>query len=119
MEKTVFEKIRDREIPAKFVYEDEEVMAFWDVNPQAPVHILVVPKEAYQTLEQIPLDSPLPLRLVQVARRVAKQLGIEKNYRLAMNVGLQVQEVHHVHLHVMGGWRKPALAAKVAVVDPE
>ncbi len=107
MAKTVFEKIRDREIPAEFVYEDDEVMCFRDVNPQAPVHVLICPKHPYATLEEIPLESDLPGKLLRTARLVAGKLGIAKNYKLVMNVGRQVQEVYHVHLHLLGGWRAP------------
>ena len=107
MEKTVFEKIRDREIPAQFEYEDEQVMAFRDAHPQAPVHVLIVPKIAYVTLEDIPPEDNIQLKLILVARQVAAKLGIAKNYRLLMNVGRQVQEVPHVHLHLLGGWRAP------------
>ena len=107
MDKTVFEKIRDREIPAQFEYEDEQVMAFRDVHPQAPVHVLIVPKVAYATLEDIPPEDDIQLKLILVARQVAAKLGIAKNYRLLMNVGRQVQEVPHVHLHLLGGWRAP------------
>ncbi|MBQ6154410.1 HIT domain-containing protein [bacterium] len=105
-EKTIFEKIRDREIPATFEYEDEEVMVFRDAHPAAPVHVLICPKKAYATLEELTLDDGLQLKLIQVARQMAKKLGIEKNYRLLMNVGRQIQDVHHIHLHLMGGWQK-------------
>lgn len=107
MEKTVFEKIRDREIPATFEYEDDDVMAFRDVRPAAPVHVLIVPKKAYPTLEDIPVEDDIQLKLILVARQVAAKLGIAKNYRLQMNVGRQMQEVPHVHLHLLGGWRSP------------
>ncbi|MBQ6449698.1 HIT domain-containing protein [bacterium] len=107
MDKTVFERIRDREIPAQFEYEDDQVMAFRDIHPQAPVHVLIVPKVAYPTLEDIPPEDDLQLKLILVARQVANKLGIAKNYRLLMNVGRQVQEVAHVHLHLLGGWRAP------------
>jgi len=106
-EKTVFEKIRDREIPAQFVYEDEQVMAFRDINPVAPVHVLIVPKFPYPTLEDVPMNDQIMTTLIVTARQVAAQLGIDKNYRLLMNVGPGVQEVMHVHLHLLGGWRDP------------
>ena len=113
-EKTIFEQIRDHEIPATFEYEDDQVIAFRDAHPAAPVHILIVPRHAYPTLEDIPTDDPIQLHLLQVARQLAHRLGIEKNYRLTMNVGRQVQEVHHVHLHLLGGWSQPRHAGKMA-----
>ena len=106
-EKTVFERIRDREIPAQIEYEDEEIIAFHDAQPQAPVHLLIVPKKAYPTLEAIQMDDLLMLHLLQVARRLAAKMGIQENYRLLMNVGRQIQAVHHVHLHLLGGWACP------------
>ena len=105
--KTIFAKIRDREVPGEFVYEDEQVMAIKDINPQAPIHILIIPKKDYATLEEIDLDDTLQLHLLQTARQVAKQLDINRNYRLIMNVGRQIQDVPHVHLHLLGGWSDP------------
>ena len=104
--KTVFEKIRDRELPAAIVYEDDEFIAFNDLKPAAKVHVLIVPKTPYPTLEAVPLDDQLQLRLIQVARRVAKQLGISDNYKLHLNVGDKVQAVPHLHLHLLGGFTK-------------
>ncbi len=106
-EKTIFEKIRDREIPATFEYEDDDVMAFRDAYPAAPVHVLIVPKKAYATLEQIPLDDPIQAKLIRIAREMAAKLGISQNYRLTMNVGAGMQQVPHVHLHLQGGWKAP------------
>lgn len=105
--KTIFEKIRDKELPAKMVFEDAEIMVFHDISPAAPVHVLIVPKKAYATLEDIPLDDPLPSKLIQTARKMAHELNIAKNYKIFMNVGHQVQQVPHVHLHLMGGWKNP------------
>lgn len=105
--KTIFEKIRDQEIPAKIIFEDEDLMVFHDIEPMAPIHVLIVPKKAYSTLEDLPLDDPLQLKLLQTARKMAKELGIADNYKVFMNVGLKVQQVHHIHLHLMGGWTKP------------
>ncbi len=105
--KTIFEQIRDRELPAEIIFEDEDFIAFPDLHPRAPVHILIVPKIAHPTLEAMDLDDLLQLRLLQTARRLARQLKIDQNYQLHLNVGRQVQQVHHVHLHLLGGWQKP------------
>lgn len=107
-EASIFTKIIKRELPATIQYEDDEFIAINDIHPAAPVHVLVIPKKPYETLEAVdPGDAHFHARLLQVARLVAKKMGIEKNYKLNMNVGKQVQLVHHVHLHVLGGWQNP------------
>ena len=104
MNKTVFEKIRDREIPARIVYEDEEFIAFEDIKPAAKVHVLIVPKVPYPTLEAVAMDDQMQLRLLQLARKLARQLNIVDNYKLHLNVGDKVQAVPHLHLHLLGGF---------------
>ncbi|MDR0462663.1 MAG: HIT domain-containing protein [Pseudomonadales bacterium] len=106
---TVFQKIIDREIPAKIVYEDDEFIVFHDVRPKAPIHVLVVPKKQLPTLESVELDDDFHTRLLSVARKIAKDLGIGDNYQLHMNVGHGVQQVKQVHLHVKGGWSEKEL----------
>jgi len=104
---TIFTKIIKRELPAKIEYEDDEFIAFRDIHPKAPVHVLIVPKAAYASLEEIPLeDTQSQAKLLQIVRKVAKKLGILDNYKIAMNVGPQVQAVQHLHIHLMGGWKK-------------
>lgn len=105
---TIFSQIAARQIPAEFLYEDEEIMVIKDIRPAAPIHVLIIPKKIYPTLEAIPTDSPLMTNLFLMARKMAHQLGIAKNYRLLMNVGENIQAVPHVHLHLMGGWEKPS-----------
>lgn len=103
---SVFTKIINREIPATIRYEDDEFIAFDDISHKAPVHVLVVPKKPYQTLEEIPLDDDIfHARLLQTARKVAKRMGIQADYRLKINVGKNMQIVHHIHVHVLGGWQ--------------
>jgi histidine triad (HIT) family protein len=105
---SLFTKIINREIPSTIEYEDDEFIVFRDIHPQAPVHVLLVPKKEYQTLEEADIqDIAFHGRLLVTARKVAKQLGIDGNYKLLMNVGPQMQLVPHVHLHILGGWTAP------------
>jgi len=104
-EDSIFSKIIKKEIPAKIRYEDDDFIVIDDINPIAPVHVLIITKKAYQTLEDIDLsDIDMHAKILLTARKVAKLLDIEKNYKLFMNVGKKVQQVHHVHLHLYGGW---------------
>jgi histidine triad (HIT) family protein len=111
-EPTVFTRIINRELPANIVYEDKVFIAFHDIHPKAPVHVLLVTKEPYETLEDISIENAeLHGQLLVTARKVAHQLGIQENYKLFMNVGKDVQEVYHVHMHIMGGWTDQKSAA--------
>lgn len=101
---SIFTKIIKREIPAQIVYEDDEFIVFHDAFPKAPVHVLIVPKEEIRTLEALELDDAFQLRLLALARKMARELGIADNYKLLMNVGEDVQMVKHIHLHLRGGW---------------
>ena len=106
MSETVFSKIINREIPADILYEDHEVLAFSDVSPQAPVHFLVIPKEAIATVNDIQPDQATLLgKMVLTAQRLAKEKGIaDDGYRLVMNCNESAgQTVFHIHLHVLGG----------------
>ena len=106
MSDTIFQKIIDREIPADIVFEDEEVLAFRDINPQAPVHILVIPKTPIPTLNDIQPDhTGLIGKLFQTAARLAEEEGIaESGYRTVVNTnGDGGQEVYHLHVHLLGG----------------
>ena len=106
MSETLFTKIRDREIDADFVYEDEELMAIRDINPQAPVHILIVPKEPIATTDDLTeAHEGLAGRMLRLASRVAREQGLgEDGYRLVLNTRAQGgQEIYHIHLHLLGG----------------
>lgn len=106
MEKTVFQKIIDREIPAKVVYEDERCIAFHDAAPQAPVHCLVVPKTPIARLSEATVEHEALLgHLVMVANIVAELKGINRSgFRLVVNCGKDGGEtVPHLHMHVLGG----------------
>ena len=100
----LFCRIVRREIPAKIVAEDEHALAFRDVNPQAPVHVLVIPKVHVASLNDIG-DFALVARLLEMATRVAEQEGIaQKGYRVVANTNADGgQTVLHLHLHLMGG----------------
>lgn len=103
-DKTLFQKIADGEIPADLVYEDDRVIAFRDINPVAPTHILVVPRKPITRADAIEeADEALVGHLFTVARAVAAQDGIT-DYRLVMNNGAGAgQSVFHIHLHLLAG----------------
>ena len=106
--KTVFEKIRDREIPTEFLYEDDEIMAFYDIAPIAPIHVLIVPKKLIVSIAEMEDgDEAIVGRMFRVARDLARDLKIsEKGYKLLFRVGKGGgQEVPHLHLHLLGGAR--------------
>ncbi|MGD1087029.1 MAG: histidine triad nucleotide-binding protein [Verrucomicrobiota bacterium] len=106
MSKNIFEKIIAREIPADIVFEDEVVLAFRDVNPKAPTHVLIVPKRSIARLSEAgPEDEPMLGHLLHKAAEVARQLGLEKSgYRLVINNGRDGGEtVPHLHCHILGG----------------
>jgi histidine triad (HIT) family protein len=105
MAETIFAKIIRREIPAKIEYEDDRCLAFHDVAPQAPVHLLVIPKEPISSLATVSdTDSPLLGHLVRVATQLAVQLDLTNGYRLVVNCGPDGgQSVDHLHIHLLGG----------------
>ena len=103
---TLFEKIAAREIPARIVAETDEWLAFHDVQPQAPVHVLIVPKRVIPRLDHaLPEDAGLLGRMLLAANEIAKTLGIsESGFRLVINNGRDAGEsVPHLHLHLLGG----------------
>lgn len=104
MSDTLFGKIIDREIPADIIYEDEQALAFRDINPQAPVHFLVIPKKPLAKLSDAQDDDQALLgHLLLVARRVAAEQGLT-DFRLNVNNGAGAsQTVFHLHIHVLGG----------------
>ena len=106
MAKTIFERIVDREIPADILYEDDHVLAFRDLTPQAPVHILLIPKKHHTRHGTVPAeDHTLFTHLFVAAQRVARQCQLEKTgYRLIINNGPDGGEtIPHLHLHLLGG----------------
>ena len=104
MEDTIFGKIARGEAPAEIVYEDDRALAFHDVSPQAPTHLLVIPRKPIERLAAAEdADGPLLGHLMMVANRVAADAGLE-DFRLVVNNGAGAgQAVFHLHLHVLGG----------------
>jgi histidine triad (HIT) family protein len=106
MDTCIFCRIAAKKIPAAIIYEDNHLLAFHDIDPQAPVHVLIIPKEHISTLNHLePAHRELMGNLILSAQKIASQLGIhEKGYRLIMNCNHQGgQSVYHIHLHLLGG----------------
>ena len=104
-EKTIFKKIIDGEIPAEIIYEDEHCLAFRDIAPQAPTHVLVIPRKEIRSIAAMEDDDAQLLgHLTRVVRDVAVQLKLDDGYRVVINTGRDGgQEVEHLHLHLLGG----------------
>lgn len=102
---TIFKKIIDREIPADIVYEDEHCLAFKDISPQAPIHVLVIPKKEIKSIADLGDDDfELAGHLIRTIRNLANQLGLENGYRVVANTGDEGgQSVDHLHFHLLGG----------------
>ena len=113
MSDNIFAKIIDKELPADIVYEDDDIIAFRDIAPQAPVHVLVVPKVAIATVNDIePGQAVLIGNMVLVAQKIAHDEGIaEDGYRLVVNCNRHgCQVVFHLHMHLLGGKQLKGLA---------
>jgi histidine triad (HIT) family protein len=102
---TLFSKIIRREIPADIVYEDDLAIAFRDIQPQAPVHILVIPKKPIPKLADAqPIDQALLGHLLLTVQRIAAEQGLTQGYRTVINTGVDGgQTVYHLHVHLLGG----------------
>ena len=106
MSKTIFQRIADREIPADIVYEDDQCVAFRDIAPQAPTHVVVIPREPIPSLEHLTDDYNALIGHMWIAiRDIARQLGVnESGYRVVVNCGKHGgQSVDHLHFHILGG----------------
>ena len=106
MSDSIFDKIIRREIPADIVFESDDIIAFRDISPQAPVHVLFVPKRGFATLNDVPASEALLLgNLLLAAQAYAKSIGIaDDGYRVVMNCNRNGgQTVFHIHLHLLGG----------------
>ena len=105
MSETIFKKIIDKELPADIVYEDDSCLAFKDINPVAPIHILVIPKKRIEKISDSNTeDRELLGHLFLVAGKIARDLGIEEAFRLVANNGAGAQQtVFHLHIHLIAG----------------
>ncbi|MBR5485022.1 MAG: histidine triad nucleotide-binding protein [Oscillospiraceae bacterium] len=105
MSDCLFCKIAKGDIPSKKLYEDDKVLAFHDIDPQAPVHFLVIPKEHYQHAGKVPAQNgEIFAHIFGVIAKLADELGMDKGYRVVTNIGEQGgQTVHHLHFHVLSG----------------
>ena len=106
MSESIFTKIANKEIPAKICYEDDEIIAFEDINPQAPVHTLIVPRRYIPTINDLESgDAELIGKMVMVAKKLAEEKNIgQSGYRLVFNCNTDGgQAVYHIHLHLLGG----------------
>ena len=105
MSETIFQKIIDKELPADIVYEDDSCLAFKDINPVAPIHILVIPKKRIEKISDSSAeDKELLGHLFLVAGNIARDLGIEDAFRLVVNNGAGAQQtVFHLHIHLIAG----------------
>lgn len=104
-DKTLFERIIDREISANIIFEDDHCIVFRDINPQAPTHVLVVPRKPIPSLDEVAHDeAELIGHLLLIARRIAADEGLTDGYRVVLNCGSDGgQSVDHLHIHVLGG----------------
>ena len=102
---TLFQKIIDREIPADIVYEDDLSLVFKDINPVAPIHLLIIPKKQIEKIaDSTESEKDLLGHLMLVAGKVARQLGVEEAFRLVVNNGEGAQQsVFHLHIHLLSG----------------
>lgn len=105
MENCIFCKIIENEIPSTKVFENDDILAFRDIEPQAPVHIVIIPKKHYKSVLEVEDNSQILSELLTAAKTIAKQEGLDENgFRLVINTGEEGgQTVDHLHLHLLGG----------------
>ena len=105
MSSSIFTKIKNKEIPGNVIYEDDKCFALKDINPQAPVHILIIPhKEITKVSDSATEDIELLGHLLYISKTIAQKYELEDNYRLIINNGAKAgQSVFHIHIHLMGG----------------
>ncbi len=102
---TIFEKIIKRELPADIVFENDKVIVIKDINPAAPVHLLIISKKVIPSFQEIQKeDMPIINDMIEVAQNLAKKFDVEKGYRLLTNIGTPSgQSIFHLHFHLIGG----------------
>jgi histidine triad (HIT) family protein len=103
--KTIFQRIIDREVPADIVFEDDRCLAFRDISPKAPTHVLIIPKKAIPSFNDLTAaDAEIVGHIMLVIRDLAGKLGLEGGYRVVVNCGPDAgQSVDHLHFHLLGG----------------
>ena len=109
MKDCLFCKIAKGKAPAEFIYEDDKFIAFKDINPKAPIHLLIVPKKHIQSLNHLELkDKEFIGELILVAQKIAREQKVSNGYKLIFNVGRGGgQLIEHLHLHLLAGWKTP------------
>ncbi|MDD3715613.1 MAG: histidine triad nucleotide-binding protein [Candidatus Marinimicrobia bacterium] len=107
MNDCLFCRIAEGDIPAELIYRDKDLLAFRDINPQAPLHVLIIPRKHIARVEDLDsADTELAGKMILAAKKIAKEQGLKTGYRLVFNNGPDAgQEVQHIHLHLMGGRR--------------
>ncbi|MBE6671579.1 MAG: histidine triad nucleotide-binding protein [Ruminococcaceae bacterium] len=105
----IFCKIISGDIPSNKVYEDEQILAFHDINPQAPVHVIVIPKQHIQSADEVnEFNSPIIAKIFESIPKIAKKCNLENGYRIITNIGNDgCQSVPHIHFHLLGGKKLP------------
>jgi len=101
----IFCKIVEGKIPSKKIFEDDDVLAFHDINPLAPVHFMIIPKKHIASLaEAVPADAPVLGKILSIAGRLAREQGSPEGFRTIVNTGkIGRQDVYHLHVHIIGG----------------
>jgi len=110
--KNIFKQIIDRELPAQIVFENDRFIAIKDIHPLAPVHLLIIPKQEFKSLQHMPKkDLSLISEAIEVAQKLAKEFDVEDQYRLLTNIGPNSgQSIFHLHFHLIGGKRLGPMA---------
>ena len=107
----IFCQILARELPGEIVYEDEELAVIKDINPEAPVHLLIIPKRHFDSVNSLDeKTAQIGGKMLLLAKKMAEAQGIQSGYKILINTGRDVgQDIRHLHMHLLGGWgRKPA-----------
>ena len=114
MTTSIFTKIINRDLPADIKYEDDDFIVIASIKPVAPVHLLIIPKQPIKRLQDVAMTNhQFHATLIELARKMADAHGIADNFQLHMNCGSQVQQVHHLHLHLVGGWNHEMTTAEI------
>ena len=108
MSESVFTKIIQKKLPSTIHFENDEFIVISSNDPKAPIHLLIITKHPYQNLEEVDIKKQdLHARLLLLCRKMAKKMKIADNYQIHINVGREVQQVKHLHIHLLGGWQSP------------